>query len=98
MNVGDVATGLGLGAYGTGWYAFWRWYVRDDGRMRRMAGSRWALDRLLVRKIRKGRMTQAEWFTRFTRRHRALVRWVFTPVVVLWLLLCAVVVVQGFRG
>jgi hypothetical protein len=98
VNVGDVATGLGLAAYGIGFYAGCRWYVRDDGRMRRLAECRWWLDRWRVRKVRKGRMTRDQWFARFTRQQRGLVKWGFTPVTVLWLIACAMKVVQGLRG
>lgn len=97
MNVGEVVTGLGLAGYGVGWYALCRWYVRDDGRMRRMAESRWSFDRRFVRKVRKGRMTQDEWFASFIRNQRGLVKWVFTPFTVLWLIICIVQVVHGLR-
>jgi hypothetical protein len=45
MNVGEVFGGLGLCAWGVAFCALARWQVRDDSRMRRMAESRWRLDR-----------------------------------------------------
>ena len=43
-------------------------------------------------------MTREERFGRFARRGRTLVRWVFTPVMALWIVACAVMVVNGLRG
>jgi hypothetical protein len=98
VNVGQVVTGLGLGAYGIAFYVGCRWYVRDDERMRRAAESRWWLDRRVIGKVRDGKMTQEEWFARFTRDQRALVKWAFTPITALWIVLCAVMVVRGLRS
>ena len=41
MILSQVFEGLGLGVYGLAFYAGSRWYVRDDGRLQKMAESRW---------------------------------------------------------
>jgi hypothetical protein len=43
MNAGEVVEGVGLCAWGLVVYGLMRWQVRDDGRLRRMAESRWWL-------------------------------------------------------
>jgi hypothetical protein len=40
MILSQVFEGMGLGAYGVAFYAGSRWYVQDDGRLRKMAESR----------------------------------------------------------
>jgi hypothetical protein len=98
VDVGQVATGLGLMAYGTAFYAGSRWYVRDDGRLRRMAESRWWLDRRVRSRIRHGEVTQQEWFAVLARRQRAFVKWALTIIMAFWIALCAVMVVRGLRS
>lgn len=73
MNVGNVALGVGLGGWGVVFYAFARWYVGDDARLRRAAKRRWWLDRR-QRRIRRGEMTQEEWFAEWVRHQRATVK------------------------
>ncbi|MEV0398849.1 hypothetical protein [Actinoallomurus sp. NPDC050550] len=95
MNVEDVVVGLGLDLYGIAFCAACRWYVRDDGRMKRMAESRWWLDRRVVRRVRRGEITRDEWFARFIRQQRALVSWGVTSVIALWLVGCSGLIVRG---
>ena len=97
MNVGQVLVGLGLAAYGVAFLGGCLWYVRADRRLVRLAESRWWLDRRVVRKIRRGTMTKDEWFERFIQRQRALVTWGVTPVAVIWIVACTVLLVRGLR-
>lgn len=97
MDAGQVAQGLGLGAYGAAFYGYAYWYVQDDARLRRMAESRWWFDRHM-RKIRTGKISQEEWYTRFARGQRLIVRWVFTPFMVLWLAVAAFTTIHGLRS
>jgi hypothetical protein len=95
MDSGQVLEGLGLGAYGVAFYAFVTWYVRDEARLRRMAQSRWRFDRRFERRLRTGQMTREEWFDRWCRSQRLLVKWIVTPFIVLWLGLAALTAVRG---
>ena len=95
MILSQVFEGMGLGAYGVGFYAVSRWYVRDDTRLRKMAASRWRWDRFTHRELRRGEISQEEWFDRFARGQRAIVRWAFTPVIVLWLAICVATTIHG---
>lgn len=98
MVLGQVAGGVGLGVLSTGFYLLFRWQGSDDNRARRMAQSRWWLDRRTVRKVRRGEMSQEEWFSKFIRTYRATIKWVFTPVIALLLLLSFALVVHGFTS
>ena len=95
MVLGQVAGGVGLGVLSTGLYLFARWQGSDDNRMRRLAQSRWWLDRRTVRKVRRGEMSQEEWFSQLARNYRATIKWAFTPVIALLLLLSVVLIVHG---
>jgi hypothetical protein len=98
LNVGQVLVGLGMDACGIAFFGGCLWYVRDNGRMSRLAESRWWYDRRVVRKVRLGAMTKDEWFERFIRRQRALVMWGFTPIAVIWFVGFTVLLVRGVRG
>jgi hypothetical protein len=98
MNVGQIATGVGLGAYGVAFYLFSRWYVLSDARMRRGAESRWWLDQRTVRRVRRGQMMKDDWFELWIHEQRQIVKWIFTPFIGLWLVLCIVMVVNGLRS
>ena len=93
MNVGNVAVGVGLSVWGVVGYAFARWWVGDDARLRRAAKRNWWLDRRLQGRIRRREMTQ--WFAEWVRHQRATVKWAFTPFLVVWLVLCVGQVVHG---
>jgi hypothetical protein len=95
MILGQVLEGLGLGAYGVAFYVGSRWYVQDDERLRKMAESRWRWDRLTNGKLRRGEISQEEWFDRFARSQRAIVKWTFTPITVLWLAICMATAIHG---
>jgi hypothetical protein len=95
MVLGQVVGGVGLGVLSTGTYLFARWQGSDDNRVRRLAQSRWWLDRRTVRKVRRGETSQEEWFSQFARNYRSTIKWMFTPVVALLLLLSIVLIVQG---
>jgi hypothetical protein len=95
MILGQVFEGIGLGAWGAGFYALSRWYVRDGKRLRRMAQSRWWLDRWMIAQVRRGQMSQEQWFDRFAKLQRWTVRWAFTPVFVLWAAICAATIIHG---
>jgi hypothetical protein len=95
MVLGQVAGGVGLGVLSTGLYLFARWQGSDDNRMRRLAQSRWWLDRRTVRKVRRGERSQEEWFSQLARNYRATIKWAFTPVIALLLLLSVVLIVHG---
>jgi hypothetical protein len=95
MVLGQVTGGTGLGALSIGMYLFTRWQAGDDDRMRRLAQSRWWLDRRTVRKVRRGEMSQGEWFNKFAGNYRATIKWVFTPVLALLLLLSIVLIAHG---
>lgn len=98
MVLGQVAGGVGLAAWCTGLYLFARWQGSNDSRMRRMAQSRWWLDRRTVRKVRRGEMSQEEWFTQFAKTYRMTIKWVFTPAVALFLLASVVLIVRGITS
>jgi|SRR5215472_4087432 len=95
MVLGQVTGGVGLGALSAGLYLFARWQGSTDDRMRRLAQSRWWLDRRTVRKVRRGEMSQEEWFSQLARNYRATVKWVFTPFIALFLVLSVVLIVHG---
>lgn len=95
MILSQVFEGLGLGAYGVAFYAGSRWCVQDDSRLRRMAESRWRWDRLTNRKLRRGQITQEEWFDQFARAQRMIVKWAFTPFILLWITICVVTTIHG---
>lgn len=95
MILGQVLEGMGLGAYGLAFYAGCRWYVHDDARMRRMAESRRRWDRLTNGKLRRGQISQEEWFDRFARGQRTIVKWAFTPFILLWLAICVATTIHG---
>jgi hypothetical protein len=97
MDAGQVAQGLGLGAYGATFYGLAYWYVQDDARLRRMAESRWWVDRHM-RKIRTGEMSQAQWYARFARGQRLIVRRFLTPFMVLWLGIATLTTIHGLRS
>lgn len=98
MVLGQVAGGVGLGVLSTGLYLFARWQGSDDNRARRLAQSRWWLDRRTVRKVRRGKMSQEEWFSKYVRNYRATIKWVFTPVIALLLLLSVALIVHGITS
>jgi hypothetical protein len=98
MVLGQVAGGVGLGALSTGFYLFARWQGSDDSRLRRLAQSRWGLDRRAVRKVRRGEMSQEEWFSKFIRTYRATIKWAFTPIIALLLLLSVALIVHGITN
>jgi len=95
MVLGQVAEGVGLAAWSVGFYVFARWQGSNDSRMRRLAQARWWLDRRTVRALRRGKMSQEEWFGRLARNYRATVKWAFTPVVALSLTLSVALLVHG---
>ena len=95
MNVGQVLTGLGLGTFAVASCAFWRWYVRDDERLRNMARSRWGWDRVTQRRLRNGVMAQEAWFNEFISGQRKIVKWGYTPFMILATALCAAMVIHG---
>lgn len=97
MDASQVTQGLGLGAFGAAVYGLAHWVVCDDARIRKVAEARWGLDRH-QRKVRGGNMSQEEWFVRYARSQRLVVKWVFTPVVLLWLAVCVVTTVRGLRA
>ena len=98
MVLGQVVAGVSVGALSTGFYFFARWQGSDDRRMRRLAQSRWWLDRRTVRKVRRGEMSQEEWFSQFAKTYRATVKWAFTPVIGLLLVLSVVLIVHGLAS
>lgn len=98
MVLGQVAGGVGLAAWSTGLYLLVRWQGSNDSRVRRMAQARWRLDRRTVRKVRRGEMSQEEWFIKFAKTYRATVKWVFTPVIALFLLASLVLIVRGLTS
>jgi hypothetical protein len=95
MNGGYVAVGVGLAVWGAAFYAVCTWCVRDDVRMSTLVDSRWSIDRRVIKKIRRGEISREEWSARYIRSQRALVKWVFTPLTVLWLALCVAMIVNG---
>lgn len=95
MIVSQVFEGMGLGAYGVAFYAGSRWYVQDAGRLRKLAESRWRWDRFTNRKLRRGEISQEEWFERFARSQREIVKWAFTPFIIVWLVICGAAIVHG---
>lgn len=98
MVLGQVVGGVALAAWSTGLYLLARWQVSSDGRMRRLAQSRWWLDRRTVRKVRRGEMSQEEWFAKFIKTYRMTVKWIFTPALALCLLASVVLVVRGITS
>ena len=98
MVLGQVAGGVGLGVLSTGLSC------SPDGRavttiaVRRLAQSRWWLDRRTVRKVRRGETSQEEWFSKFIRTYRATVKWAFTPGIALLLLLSVALIVHGITS
>jgi hypothetical protein len=98
MVLGQVAGGVGLGVLSTGLYLFARWQGSDDTRVRRLAQSRWWLDRRTVRKVRRGEVSQKEWFSQFARNYRTTIKWAFTPIIALLLLLSVVLIVHGITS
>lgn len=98
MNVGEVFEGLGLCAWGVAFYALARWQVRDDSRMRRLAESRWRLDRLFSRRLRRGEISKDEHFDSLIRTQRLVVTWVFTPAIALWVAGSVGLVIRGLAG
>jgi hypothetical protein len=98
MNMGEFATGFGLGVCGAAFYTVSCWYVRSDARMHRLAESRWSFDKRTIGKLRRGEMSKDEWVQRFTLEQRRLVKWWFTPFVAVYLVLCVATVVHGFRA
>jgi hypothetical protein len=95
MILSQVFEGVGLGAYGVAFYAVSRWYTRDDERLQKMAQSRWRWDRFTTPKLRRGEISKEEWFDRFARSQRAIVKWGFTPIIILWLVLCLATTIHG---
>lgn len=94
MDTGRVALGVGLGIVGAAFYVTALVLVRSDHRMRTLAERRWPIDRRM-RQIRNGEISQEQWFAQFTRGTRTVLHWVFTPVMVLWFVLCISIAVQG---
>ena len=92
VDAGEIGIGAGLAVWGLTFYIGTKWYVQDDERLRRMAPSRWWLDR---RSANKRGLTQDEWFDRWALGQRQLVRWVVTPFLAVWLLLCVAEVARG---
>lgn len=95
MVLGQVTAGVGLGVWTAALYLFARWQGSNDSRIRRLAQSRWWLDRRTVRKVRRGEMSQEEWFSKFARTYRTTIKWVFTPVIALCLLLSVALIIHG---
>jgi len=81
VNVGKALLELGIGVYCAAFYAICRWYAHDDGRLRRMAESRWRWDRHISWKVRRGKISKDEHLDSFVRRFRIIVKWVFGPIV-----------------
>ena len=98
MNVALVLEGIGLCVLAVAVLVASRWFAADDGRMRRLAESRWWFDRRVQAELRHGNLGRDEWFERFIRHERAIIRWVLTPVMILWAGLCVVIVVTGLAG
>lgn len=95
MDVGTVAEGVGLGAWGVGFYSLARWQVRDDNRMRRLAESRWWWDRRLKGRIRRGEISKDEHFASFIKGQRFIVKWVFAPVTAIFVALALTIAIHG---
>jgi hypothetical protein len=95
MIPGQVFGGIAVGAWCAGFYVFARWLGSSDRRMRSMAQSRWWLDRRTVRKVRRGEISQEDWFGRFTRQYRSVVKWVFTPFITLVVIVCIATIIHG---
>jgi hypothetical protein len=98
MILSQVFEGVGLGACGVAFCVGSRWSVQDDARLWRMAQSRWRWDRLTNRKLRRGQITQEEWFDQFARGQRTIVKWAVTPFMLLWIAICAAATIHGLVG
>ncbi len=95
MNVGKALLDLGVGVYCAAFYAICRWYARDDGRLRRMAESRWRWDRHISWKVRRGKISKEEHFDSFVGQCRIIVKWVFRPIIAVCVVGCVVAAVQA---
>jgi hypothetical protein len=95
VNLGKALLDLGISVYCAAFYAICRWYARDDGRMRRMAESRWRWERHISWKVRRGKISKEEYFDSFVRQSRRTVKWVFTPIVGVCVLALVVAAVQA---
>ena len=102
MDVGKVVEGIGLCAWGRAFYGLARWQVRDDNRMRRMADSRWWLDRRLDRRVkgrlRRGEISKDGTFDSFIRGQRFLVKWVLPPFIAVFVALAVALAIQGLTS
>jgi hypothetical protein len=98
MDVGKVVAGIGLCAWGIGFYGLARWQVRDDNRMRRMAASRWWFDRRVKGKLRRGEISKDEHFDSFIRGERFLVKWVLPPFIAVFVALAVTLAIQGLTS
>jgi hypothetical protein len=52
----------------------------------------------IVRRVRRGEMMKDDWFDLWIHEQREMVKWLFTPFIGLWLLLCIVTVVKGLQS
>jgi hypothetical protein len=93
MDVGEFFEGFGLLVYGVAFITFVRWQVKSDERMRRLAKSRWWVDR---RSARKQGLSQEEWFAKFAGSQRQIVKWAFTPFMVVWFAFCIATIIHSF--
>jgi len=86
VNLGKALMDLGASAYGAAFYAICRWYAHDDGRLRRMAESRWRWEARISWKVRRGKISKEEYIDSFIREFRRTVKWVFRPIVAVFVL------------
>ncbi len=91
MDIGRVLIGLGLLAWGFVLLATPRWHTSSDERIRSMARSNWWLDRHLGARGK----TQEEWFPVWIRRYKWFSKWVWTPLVVVWMLAACLYLVRA---
>jgi hypothetical protein len=92
MVLSEVATGIGLAAYGSGFgYLLNRYRTRPELRLR-VAQSRWRIDQSTAR--RRG-LSQEQWFAEYAESQRRLVQWLGLPFTAVFVAVSLVELVHG---
>ena len=99
MRVGYVFLGLGVATLAGLEYCFAMRMSRSEQRLRRMAESRWRIERHFSRRVRRGELTKEEWIEEAIPQLSEMWRSWQRPMMVLWICFGLYIAIDaGFLG
>ena len=98
MRVGYVFLGAGVAVFAVLEYRFAMHMSRSEHRLRRMAESRWRIDRHFSRRVRRGELTKEEWIEEAIPQLSEMWKSWQRPMMVLWICIGVYVAIAGFLG